>query len=116
MADKSPIEEVQELQKMVVDYAKQETLDPMKSLGRYLGLGLAGSVMIFLGISFVGFGILRLLQTLGPFEQASDAADAVSGPAPGWGSTVPYVAAIVVLSLGQFVIYRGLVRAKESVK
>ncbi len=116
MANKSPIEEVQELQKMVVDYAKQETLDPLKSLGRYVGLGVGGSIMIFLGVSFMGFGVLRFLQTLDPFDSVSDSTTVTTEQSATWGSTIPYLAAIVTLGLALFVIYRALIRAKESVK
>jgi len=115
VANKSPIDEVQELQKMVVDYAKQETLDPLKTLGRYIGLGVGGSVMIFLGVSFVGFGVLRFLQTLAPFDSVAEADSIASSQTATWGSTIPYVAAIATLGLALLVIYRGLVRAKESV-
>ena len=115
VASKSPIHEVQELQKLVVDYAKQETLDPLKSLGRYLGLGVGGAVLIFLGVSFGGIGVLRLIQSLNLFGSEPSGVDAAEQSAT-WGTTIPYLAAILALSLALILIYRGLVRAKESVK
>ena len=36
-------DQVGELKNMVVGYAKQETIDPLKSLGRYVGFGAGGS-------------------------------------------------------------------------
>ncbi|WP_426572935.1 hypothetical protein [Aquihabitans sp. McL0605] len=45
------------------DYAKQETIDPVKMLGRFLGWGLAGSLALCLGIGFGALAIIRGLQT-----------------------------------------------------
>ena len=49
--------------KLTVDYFKQEALDPLKGLGRFLLWGLTGSLAIAVGILLVLVGILRLLQT-----------------------------------------------------
>jgi hypothetical protein len=49
--------------KLTVDYLKQEALEPLKGLGRFLALGLAGSLAIAVGILLLLVGILRLLQT-----------------------------------------------------
>ena len=35
---------------LVIDYAKQETLGPLKSLGRFLVFGLIGSIAITAGV------------------------------------------------------------------
>jgi hypothetical protein len=58
----NPQETVRELQALVVAYAKQETLEPIKGLGRYLGLGLAAAVLMGTGIMFLEIGALRVLQ------------------------------------------------------
>jgi hypothetical protein len=47
---------------LTVDYLKQETLGPIKGLGRFLAWGLAGSVAIAVGLLLLLVGILRLLQ------------------------------------------------------
>ncbi len=61
--DKSLPGEAQELFQLVVGYAKQETLDPVKNLGRFVGYGLAGAVLGSLGAVLLLLGGLRLLQT-----------------------------------------------------
>ena len=61
--DKSLHGEAQELWQLVLGYARQETLDPVKSLGRFLGFGLGGAVLGSLGAVLLLLGGLRLLQT-----------------------------------------------------
>jgi hypothetical protein len=48
---------------LVKEYAKQETIGPLKGAGRWIGLGLAGAVTLGLGLALVLLGLLRLLQT-----------------------------------------------------
>lgn len=52
-----------ELFDLLVAYAKQETTDPLRGLGRYLGFGAGGSVFMALGSLLVVIGVLRVLQT-----------------------------------------------------
>lgn len=47
---------------LIVDYIKQETLDPVKGLGRYVVFGVAGSVALSVGLVVLAVGLLRLLQ------------------------------------------------------
>jgi hypothetical protein len=47
---------------VTIDYLKQETLGPLKGLGRFLAWGLAGSLAIAIGLVLLLVGILRLLQ------------------------------------------------------
>ena len=64
MAD-SPQETIQELRGLVVAYAQQETLEPLKGLGRYAGYGLAGALLSGLGAVFIAIGLLRLIEDEG---------------------------------------------------
>jgi hypothetical protein len=52
-----------ELWELTLAYAKQETVDPLRGLGRYLGYGVAGSVVFGLGSLLLLLSLLRALQT-----------------------------------------------------
>ena len=60
MAQKQGLAEIFDLVKA---YASQETVDPLKGAGRWLGLGLAGSVLLILGSLELILALLRALQT-----------------------------------------------------
>jgi hypothetical protein len=51
-----------ELRELVVAYFRQEAIDPIKSLGRYILFGLAGALLLGLGVVLLGVGALRALQ------------------------------------------------------
>lgn len=53
---------VTELWELVVAYVKQETLVPLKSLGRFIAFGVAGSVLIATGSVLLVLAALRALQ------------------------------------------------------
>lgn len=48
---------------LVIDYIKQETLTPLKGLGRFLLFGIAGSFMLCGGLVLLLIALLRALQT-----------------------------------------------------
>jgi hypothetical protein len=52
----------QDLWQLVVGYVKQETVEPIRGMGRFLGWGLAGSACLGLGLVITFLGLLRLLQ------------------------------------------------------
>ena len=52
-----------ELWELSLAYAKQETVDPLKGLGRYLGYGVGGSLVFGLGSVLLLLSALRALQT-----------------------------------------------------
>jgi hypothetical protein len=72
---------------LTVDYLKQEALEPLKGLGRFLAWGLAGSFAIAVGILLLLVGILRVLQ--------SETGTALTGD---W-SWVPYFS-VALLGIG----------------
>jgi uncharacterized membrane protein len=72
---------------LTVDYVKQETIDPLRGLGRFLSMGIAGAFFLAFGIFLILIGILRLLQT--------ETGTALTG---NW-SWVPYAVVLVLAVL-----------------
>ena len=60
---KSLPREVAELWELVVAYAKQETVEPVRNLGRFVAFGLAGSLVLGIGLVLLVLAALRALQT-----------------------------------------------------
>jgi hypothetical protein len=83
---KSTGDTVGELWDLLKTYARQQTVDPVKSLGRFVAYGLLGSLLIGLGITELTVAALRVLQV-----EADDVFD-------GNWSTIPYLIALVVVS------------------
>ena len=73
---------VSDVVEVVKAYAMQEIVDPLKGLGRWIGAGIAGAIL--LGLLLLLMGLLRLLQDVG--EDVFDYK---------W-SFVPYVIVLVV--------------------
>jgi hypothetical protein len=69
---------------LVKEYARQETLQPLRGAGRWLAFGAAGSVLLGFGSVLLVLGLLRVLQT--------DTGDTFSGR---WMSLLPYLIALV---------------------
>ncbi len=63
---KSQSEQIAETVQLVKDYARQETLDPVKTAGKWIGFGLIGAMLIGFGTAFLTLGLLRLVQTEWP--------------------------------------------------
>lgn len=55
--------EAKELVDLVVAYAKQETIDPIKRLGRVIVFGIVGSMLAGIGAVFLALAAIRALQT-----------------------------------------------------
>jgi hypothetical protein len=98
----NPQQDVRELKDLVIAYAKQETLEPLKGLGRYVGFGLGGALLLGTGICFLAIGLLRALQ--------GNRGWAVHG---NW-SWVPYVVDVVLLVVIAALVW--LARSKRSEK
>lgn len=82
--EKGTADVVSDLWQLVRDYAKQETIDPLKSIGRFLGFGMAGALLLGLGLVFTGLAILRGLQ------------EETGAHLTGSWTWVPYVVALVI--------------------
>ena len=60
---RNPAGDARELVDLVIAYAKQETLQPLKGLGKKAALGLGGALLLGIGGVFVSIGALRAMQT-----------------------------------------------------
>jgi len=59
-----PVGEVAaELWELTKGYVRQETVDPLKGVGRYLAFGVAGSLLLGVGVILLLVAGLRALQT-----------------------------------------------------
>ena len=63
MAEKSLPTLASELWDLVRAYAKQETVEPLKGIGRFVAFGIAGSFLLGTGVVLLVVGGLRALQT-----------------------------------------------------
>ncbi len=54
---------VSELWQLVVTYVKQETVDPIRGLGRFVAVGMAAMMALGIGLSLLALAGLRALQT-----------------------------------------------------
>ena len=93
---------VGELKELLVAYARQETVDPLRSLGRYLGFGVLGSVFVALSAVFLSLGVLRVLQT----ETGSTFRGNLS-----W---VPYLFTLAVAAVGLGIIVLAIKRVRAA--
>ena len=94
-----------DLWQLVLGYVKQETLDPIKGLGRFVAFGLAGSLVLGTGLVLLFLGALRLLQ--------EETGSAFTGNL----SWIPYLITVLacVVVAGLAVKARGRGQRKESV-
>jgi len=89
---------------LVKDYAKQETLGPIKGAGRWLAAGAAGAVMLGTGCALLVLGLLRMLQNeFGKTFRGS------------WMTMLPYLIAFVV-SLGVMGIAARRISKKKTLQ
>jgi hypothetical protein len=93
-----------ELRDLVVEYFKQETIVPLKQLGRYVAFGLLGALLLGFGAVFLGLAGLRALQT--------ETDTTFTG---NW-SWAPYVIMVAALLAGAFITWqtRGAVRRRKG--
>jgi hypothetical protein len=84
---------VTELRDLVVRYFREQTLVPLQKLGRYVGFGVLGSLLLGFGVVFLGMSGLRALQ--------DETGDTFSGD---W-SWVPYLIMFVALLFGAGLVW-----------
>ena len=101
MAD-NPQQTVRELKELVIAYAKQEALDPLKGLTRNVGFGLGGAFLMGIGVSFLAMGLLRALQ------------DNRGWLVHGNWSWVPYLTVVVALFIVAALVWFARSRASRK--
>jgi hypothetical protein len=84
---------VTELRDLVVRYFREQTLVPLQKLGRYIGFGVLGSLLLGFGVVFLGMAGLRALQ--------DETGDTFTGD---W-SWVPYLIMFVALLFGAGLVW-----------
>ena len=52
-----------ELWELVRNYVKQQLVEPVKGIGRFVGFGLLGGLLLGTGLVLLAVGLLRALQT-----------------------------------------------------
>jgi hypothetical protein len=90
---------VSEVFEFVTDYAKQETIGPLRGAGRWLGFGVLAAIMLGTGIALMLLGLLRLLQT----EWTRSASGSLS-----------WLAYLIVLVVGALVLAFTLSRIRKT--
>jgi hypothetical protein len=54
--------DLDEIKDLALKYIKEETIQPIKQMGRFVAWGAAGSLLVGFGFFFLLFGALRFLQ------------------------------------------------------
>ncbi|HSL57735.1 MAG TPA: hypothetical protein VK866_07830 [Acidimicrobiales bacterium] len=54
---------IQDIWELLVAYARQETIGPLKGIGRYVGFGVGGALLVAIGTVLLALAGLRALQT-----------------------------------------------------
>lgn len=105
-SDKSLPTQVSELWELVVAYVKQETVVPIKNLGRFVVRGVIGSLLLCAGLPLLILATLRAVQ--------AETGDTLDGNLD-W---VPYFAAaalsLIFALLAGFGISRRTKKKKEA--
>lgn len=92
--------QVADIKDLLVGYARQETVDPLKGLGRFVGYGVAAMLLVGIGSIELAIALLRALQT----ETGS--------PLTGHWSWVPY---LVTVAAASAVIYLAIKAINRNV-
>ena len=99
---RNPTGDARELVDLVIAYAKQETLEPLKGLGKRAALGLGGALLLGLGGIFCSVAALRAMQSETDFFERHNL------------SYLPYFATVVILVVLSLVGWMGLGPGKKD--
>jgi hypothetical protein len=99
---RNPTGDARELVDLVIAYAKQETLEPLKGLGKNAALGLGGAVSLGIGGLFCSIGALRAMQSETDFFERHNL------------SYLPYFLTVVILVALTTIGWAGLGPGKKD--
>ncbi len=99
---RNPTGDAKDLVDLVIAYAKQETLEPLKGLGKNAALGLGGAVLLGIGGVFCSMGALRAMQTETDFFERHNL------------SYLPYFLTVAILLLLSVIGWAGLGPGKKD--
>lgn len=99
---RNPTGDAKELVDLVIAYAKQETLEPLKGLGKKAALGLGGALLLGVGGIFVSIGALRAMQTETDWFEEHNV------------SYLPYIFTVVILLFLSLIGWMGLGPGKKD--
>jgi hypothetical protein len=89
-----------ELWELSAAYARQETVDPLRGLGRFLGWGVGGAVVLGVGSILLLLAALRALQT--------ETDTALTGNL----SWIPYLVVAILATLEVVLVVMWIVKRK----
>lgn len=93
---RNPSGDAKELVDLVIAYAKQETLEPLKALGKNAAFGLGGALLLGVGGLFCSVAALRAMQTETDFFERHNL------------TYLPYFFTIVLLLVLSLIGWKGL--------
>ena len=99
---RNPSGDARELVDLVITYAKQETLEPLKGLGKKAALGVGGALLLGVGGIFVSVGALRAMQSETHWFEEKNL------------SYLPYFFTVVILLLLSLIGWKGLGPGKKD--
>ncbi len=99
---RNPTGDAKELVDLVIAYAKQETLDPLKGLGKNALKGIGGALLLGIGGIFCSIGALRAMQSETDWFEEHNL------------SYLPYGATIVLLVFLALIGWMGLGPGKKN--
>ena len=99
---KNPTGDARELVDLVIAYAKQETLEPLKGLGKNAAFGLGGAVFLGIGGVFCSIGALRAMQSETDFFERHNL------------TYLPYIFTVLILGVLMVIGWVGLGPGKKD--
>ena len=99
---RNPTGDARELVDLVIAYAKQETLEPLKGLGKRAALGLGGALLLGIGGIFCSMAALRAMQSETDFFERHNL------------SYLPYFVTVVILIVLSLIGWMGLGPGKKN--